>query len=211
MVKNFVSNSSESTRMFKSPILEAVSKVHFSVPLLVYVPLIIFLAYKSFSLGNSWTNYILFFLFGLFIWSLTEYVLHKHVFHFVPKSKWGLRLHFIFHGVHHDYPMDRLRLVMPPAASLLLAAFFYFFFSLFFEGVNLYSFFGGFLLGYLIYDMTHYAIHHLNWKHPLFVKVKKHHMMHHYYDSTKGFGVSSSLWDRILGSNFKEDSENKLA
>ncbi|MBK8956087.1 MAG: sterol desaturase family protein [Saprospiraceae bacterium] len=208
MVKNFVSSSTESIRMFKNPLLEAVSKVHFSVPLLVYVPLIGFMAYKSFGLGNSGLNYFAYFLLGLFIWTLTEYVLHKHIFHFVPKSKWGLRLHFIFHGVHHDYPMDRLRLVMPPAASLLIASLFYFFFSLFFETVNLYAFFGGFLLGYLFYDMTHYAIHHLNWKNPLFVKIKKHHMMHHFIDSTKGFGVSSSLWDVILGSNF-QDNENK--
>ncbi|MBK9108464.1 MAG: sterol desaturase family protein [Saprospiraceae bacterium] len=211
MAKSFVSNSSESPRMFKSDILEAVSKVHFSIPLVVYLPLITFLAYRSFSLGNNLIDYTLYFLLGLFIWTLTEYVLHKHVFHFVPKSKLGLRLHFIFHGVHHDYPMDRLRLVMPPAASLLIAAFFYFLFSQFFEPLHLFAFFGGFLLGYLFYDMTHYAIHHFNWKHPLFVKVKKHHMLHHYHDSTRGFGVSSALWDLILGSNFKEESENRVA
>lgn len=205
MIKNFVSNSQESIRMFKSDLLESVSKVHFSVPLIVYIPIISYMAYKTFALGNSILQYASYFAFGLLIWTLTEYILHKHVFHFVPKSAWGQRLHFIFHGVHHDYPMDRLRLVMPPSASLLIAAFFYFLFSLFFEPIHLYAFFGGFLLGYLIYDMTHYAIHHFNWKNPWFAKVKKHHMLHHYHDPSKGFGVSSSLWDFIFRSNFKEE------
>lgn len=209
MAKNFVSNAEESTRMFKNPLLEAISKVHFSVPPLVYVPIIGYLAYRSFELGNSLVSFLQYFFFGLFIWTLTEYVLHRFVFHFVPKSSWGLRLHFIFHGVHHDYPMDRLRLVMPPAASLLIALIFYGVFSLFFSSINLYSFFGGFLLGYLIYDMTHYALHHLNWKHPLFERVKKHHMVHHYYDPSNGFGVSSSLWDLIFGTNFKHGTDQK--
>ncbi len=205
MAKNFVSNSPESIRMFKNNLLESVSKVHFSIPLLVYIPIIGFLSYKSIATGNTILNYILYFIFGLFIWTLTEYVLHKYVFHFVPKSGWGQRLHFIFHGVHHDYPMDRLRLVMPPSLSLLIATGFYLFFSLFFTKVNFFAFFSGFLLGYLMYDMTHYAIHHFNWKNPWFARVKKHHMLHHYHDPSKGFGVSSSLWDVILRSNFKED------
>lgn len=29
-------------------------------------------------------------------------------------------------------------------------------------------------------------------------------MLHHYADSNKGFGVSFSLWDKIMGSDFNE-------
>ena len=51
---------------------------------------------------------------GLLIWTLTEYWLHRLVFHWEPDHPIGSRLHFIIHGVHHDHPNDRLRLVMPP-------------------------------------------------------------------------------------------------
>jgi sterol desaturase/sphingolipid hydroxylase (fatty acid hydroxylase superfamily) len=68
----------------------------------------------------------------------------------------------------------------------------------------LFAFFGGFLLGYLIYDMMHYAMHHHNFKNPVLKKIKQHHMLHHYQDPTKGYGVSSSLWDIILNSGFSK-------
>jgi len=203
MKKNFVSNSEESTRMFKSGWMEALSKVHFSVPLFIYIPVIGYLSYRAFAGGISILWFVVYLLFGLAVWTVTEYILHRYVFHFVPKSKWGLRLHFIFHGVHHDYPKDALRLVMPPSASIPLAVGFYFLFSLFFkEKVNLYTFYSGFIIGYLAYDMMHYAMHHYNFKSSLMKRVKQHHMLHHYSDPTKGYGVSSALWDKIFNSDF---------
>ena len=47
MAKNFVSNKDETARMFESDFLEAFSKVHFSVPLFIYVPVIAYLFYIS--------------------------------------------------------------------------------------------------------------------------------------------------------------------
>lgn len=203
MKKNYISNSLTSERMFKSPLLEKLSKVHFSVPLLIYIPVIGYFFYKSLYQAINIYFFIGFFFLGLLIWTITEYILHRFVFHFQPKSNWGKRLHFIFHGVHHDYPNDAKRLVMPPSASIPLAILFYFMFSLFFTSqTHLYAFYSGFIFGYLVYDMMHYALHHHNFKSPLMKKIKKHHMLHHYADSTKGYGVSSSLWDIILRSGF---------
>ncbi|MBS1950885.1 MAG: sterol desaturase family protein [Bacteroidetes bacterium] len=205
MEKLFVSNSQESTRMFKQGWMEALSKVHFSIPLIIYIPTIIFFLVKGIRLPEfSVGFFILSFAGGLLVWTATEYVLHRFVFHFVPKSAWGLRLHFIFHGVHHDFPNDRLRLVMPPSVSIPLATGFYFLFKSVLPGLWLPSFFAAFLTGYLIYDMSHYAIHHLNSNNPILKKIKQHHMLHHYQEPTKGFGVSSALWDKILGSDFKK-------
>ena len=34
-------------------------------------------------------------------------------------------MHFIIHGVHHDHPNDKMRLVMPPGASIPLALLFF--------------------------------------------------------------------------------------
>ncbi|MBE7170736.1 MAG: sterol desaturase family protein [Williamsia sp.] len=203
MKKNYISNSSESSRMFRNPLLESLSKVHFSVPLIIYIPVILFFAYKAlFAEEVSTLFFAGFFLLGILLWTVTEYFLHRYIFHFVPSSSWGLRLHFIFHGVHHDYPRDAKRLVMPPSASIPLAVGFYFLFDLVFSKAQLFSFFPGFVTGYLIYDMMHYAMHHYNFKSSLMKRVKQHHMLHHYSDPTKGYGVSSKLWDEIFRSDF---------
>ena len=62
---------------------------------------------------------------GYFFWTLTEYWMHRLVFHFEPEEGIGARLHWIIHGVHHDHPNDPLRLVMPPSVSVPLALIFF--------------------------------------------------------------------------------------
>lgn len=203
MKKQYVSNSTASFPMFKSGLLEKLSKVHFSVPLIIYIPVIVFCCWQS--LGVEHTGIGLFFLAlisGIFVWSFTEYILHRFVFHFEPGSKWGKRLHFIFHGVHHDFPNDALRLVLPPSVSIPLAIGFYFLYRAILPGNWLYAFYAGFIGGYLFYDISHYALHHLNFKNEFWRKLKKHHMLHHYADATKGYGVSSAIWDKVFGSDF---------
>lgn len=202
MKKNYVSNSRESVRMFKNDFLESLSKIHFSVPLFIFVPVILYFTYRAIINNITGLAFAAYFILGIFVWTATEYILHRYLFHYVPKSQWGLRIHFIFHGVHHDYPRDSKRLVMVPSVSIPLAILFYFLFSLFLSKANLYAFFPGFILGYLGYDMTHYAIHHANFKSSFWKRIKQHHMLHHYDDPTKGYGVSSALWDKILDSDF---------
>ncbi|MGZ3753696.1 MAG: sterol desaturase family protein [Mucilaginibacter sp.] len=201
MKKKYISNSSESVRMFKNDFLEKLSKVHYSVPLIVFVPIIILTIY--FSVTKSGLNYPeQFYLYasGLIFWTLAEYILHRFVFHFDPKLKWAHRLHFIMHGVHHDYPNDAKRLVMPPSVSLPLAFLFFLLFEAALPAGFCYAFFAGFITGYLCYDMIHYAIHHHNFKSGWAKRLKKHHMIHHYADPHKAYGVSSPLWDEVFGS-----------
>ncbi|MDP9961846.1 sterol desaturase family protein [Chryseobacterium lathyri] len=205
MAKKYVSNSKESVRMFKSDFLEPLSKVHFSIPIFIYVPVVVYFSVQALIKYNvTFIRFLLFFALGIMIWTLVEYLLHRFVFHFEPSGSFGKRLHFIFHGVHHDYPNDEKRLVMPPSVSVPLACLFYFLYSLLLEKAELYPFFSGFMLGYLIYDIGHYAIHHFNFKNKWFKMVKKHHMIHHYDDPERGFGVSSALWDHIFKSGFKK-------
>jgi sterol desaturase/sphingolipid hydroxylase (fatty acid hydroxylase superfamily) len=205
MNKNFVSNGKESSRMFRSNLLESLSKVHFTVPLFVYIPVIAYFIYRAFFiLDNNIITFAAAFAAGLLFWTLTEYILHRFVFHFVPRSKWGRRLHFIFHGVHHDYPNDARRLVMPPSASIPLATGFYLLFALVLPVPYVAAFFAAFMSGYLFYDISHYALHHGNFKSAFWKKLKQHHMLHHYTDATKGYGVSSALWDKIFRSDFEK-------
>jgi sterol desaturase/sphingolipid hydroxylase (fatty acid hydroxylase superfamily) len=169
----------------------------------VFIPVIGVLTWEALFMQNMGIlTFIGYTLLGLFVWTITEYVLHRYVFHFYPSSKIGKRIHFIFHGVHHDYPNDAKRLVMPPSASIPLAALFFALFYYLLPEQIVFACFLGFITGYLIYDMTHYALHHASFKSPFWMKLKKHHMLHHYSDSTKGYGVSSDFWDKILGSNF---------
>jgi sterol desaturase/sphingolipid hydroxylase (fatty acid hydroxylase superfamily) len=208
MPKNYVSNKDETARMFKSDFMESLSRVHPSVPLIIYIPVILYFLFRAIEVFHiSIFNIIYFFILGIIIWSLTEYSLHRFIFHYQPNSDFGKRIHFIFHGVHHDYPNDSRRLVMPPSVSIPLAILFYYiFYSIF--GIKLVApFFVGFLVGYLFYDITHYAIHHFNFHNSFWLALKKHHMRHHYQDETKGFGVSSPFWDKVIGTDFPSTKE----
>jgi 4-hydroxysphinganine ceramide fatty acyl 2-hydroxylase len=203
MKKNYVSNSQESVRMFKSDLFESLSKVHFTIPLFIFVPVILFCAYEAFQHSIGFISFCGLFILGLFIWTFVEYIMHRFVFHYMPPDKpWAMRLHFIFHGVHHDYPSDAKRLVLPPSVSIPLATGFYFLFKALLPVNYVFGFFPGFILGYLIYDISHYAIHHFNFKGSIWKKIKQHHMLHHYQDPGKGYGVSSPLWDKIFRSDF---------
>jgi len=205
MAKNFVSNKDETVRMFDNDILNSLSKVHFSVPLIIYVPLTGYLLYLSIAIYSlSFLNIIGLIIGGMLTWSAAEYLLHRFVFHYPAKTKIGKKIHFIFHGVHHDYPSDSKRLVMPPSVSIPLAVIFYFLFRTIFGPITMLPFFAGFIVGYLFYDMTHYAIHHYNMHNKFWLAVKNYHMKHHYQDEDKGYGVTSPFWDLIFRTDFKK-------
>ncbi|MEJ2104124.1 MAG: sterol desaturase family protein [Ignavibacteriaceae bacterium] len=203
MPKNYVSNKDETVRMFNSDFMEAFSRVHYTVPLIIYIPVILVMLYLSIVVHKiSYLNIAVLFIGGIAAWTLAEYLLHRFVFHFKAKSEFGKKIHFIFHGVHHDYPSDSKRLVMPPSVSIPLAVIFYFIFRLIFGEALMLPFFAGFIAGYLFYDISHYAIHHFNMHSKFWLAIKNHHMLHHYQDEYKGYGVSSPFWDYIFRTNF---------
>lgn len=209
MPKNFISNKDETVRMFENDVLESLSRVHPAVPVILYLPVIMYFLYRSVTTPElPIPGVLLLFLLGIVIWTLAEYTLHRFLFHYNPKSPLGEKLHFIFHGVHHDYPSDSRRLVMPPSVSIPLAFLFYTLFYYLLGQVYVSPFFVGFLTGYLIYDMTHYAVHHFNMHSKFWLFIKNHHMRHHYLNPAKGYGVSSPVWDNIMGTNFEKEKKN---
>ncbi len=211
MSKNYVSNKDETVRLFKNDLLESLSKVHWSVPLYIYIPIISLLIYKGFTASELPVYQIaLLVIYGIIIWTLTEYLLHRFVFHYQPKGKLGQRIHFLFHGVHHAYPKDSKRLVMPPAVSLILSILFFLLFRKILGHYYIYFFFAGFLAGYLFYDITHYAIHHFNMHNKFWLYIKNHHSKHHYQNPELGFGVSQPVWDFILGTKFPEKENGSV-
>lgn len=211
MAKHFVSNKDESVRMFDADWMDVFSRIDYKVPLFIYIPLIIYFLYLSVMSVNL--LYILpLIILGIVVWTFAEYNLHRFVFHWMPPGELGRKIHFTFHGVHHDYPRDSKRLVMVPAISLPLAVLFYFSFKFLltwaFGDANLvYPFFVGFVIGYLFYDMTHYALHHVNFKSKFWIDLKQHHMIHHYSDPENGFGVSTKFWDHVYRTMFNRPKQ----
>ena len=167
------------------------------VPLLIFAPVILVLSALGVAILAPWEAG-LFFVGGYAFWTFTEYWIHRSVFHLEPKSRLGARLHWIFHGVHHDHPNDPLRLVMPPIVTVPLAAgFFALFVSALGTGAGI-STAAGFFFGYLLYDMLHYTLHHKRPRGRLGRRLHELHMRHHFEDDERCFGVSAPWWDTIF-------------
>jgi dihydroceramide fatty acyl 2-hydroxylase len=183
--------------MFESRVLDALSRVHPAVPVIIFGPLIV--AFVAWSLSQvTVLATIGLFAGGYALWTLFEYWLHRLVFHFEPAHGIGARLHWIIHGVHHDHPNDPLRLVMPPAVSVPLAAIVFGVMYLvagqrYAPGLG-----AGFFAGYLVYDMIHYYLHHFQPRGPFGRALRERHMRHHFQDDTRGFGISAPYWDEVF-------------
>ena len=184
--------------MFESDLLDRLSRVHPAVPPLIFLPTsAVLFVIGAKQLPTAETVGLV--ASGWVFWTLMEYWIHRIVFHFEPESGPGARFHWIIHGVHHDHPNDPLRLVMPPSVSVPLAAGFYGLFVLVLgtDAGNVFA--AGFLLGYLVYDMTHYYLHHFTPKTRFGKMMRELHMRHHFQDDTRGFGISAPFWDYVFG------------
>jgi dihydroceramide fatty acyl 2-hydroxylase len=187
-----------SPRMFESHTLDRLSRVHPSVPVLIFVPVIV--ALMAWGLSNVSVPVVA----GLAIagyasWTLFEYWLHRIVFHFEPDRGIGARVHWIIHGVHHEHPNDPLRLVMPPSVSIPLGAAVFGLFYLALGHRLVGGVTAGFFAGYLVYDMTHFYVHHGHPRSRVAKVLRERHMRHHFQDDTRGFGVSAPYWDNVFG------------
>lgn len=191
--------------MFRSDFLETFTKVHPIVPALLYVPVVLWAASRGFRMSGA-SALVGGLGLGGALWTLAEYVLHRFLFHIEPRGPVSRLIYFNLHGVHHEYPDDELRLVMVPAVSLPLAWLFFELFSAVLPGGLGQSAYGGFVAGYLVYDYSHWAVHHaraarVTWLGPwaaILASQRKRHLKHHFGDSSRGYGVSTGLWDHVF-------------
>ena len=210
-----ISHSKEPIRLFKSDLLEFFTHIHPAVVAVIWLPVAIYSAVRAVvhraEFASPFSILLAFFV-GVFAWTLTEYGLHRFVFHFRPRTPWQERLSFLFHGVHHAQPRSKTRLVMPPVVSIPLALLFYGLYYLL-VGVALGAghwiapLFSGFVSGYLIYDMFHYAMHHVPMRRGALRWLRRHHMFHHTQTPDLRFGVSSPLWDVVFGTLGRESPQ----
>ena len=191
-----------SPRMFESDLLDKLSRVHPAVPPILFGPVIIFMLVEGLVLGSGWAT-IGWIAGGYLFWTLSEYWIHRVIFHFEPERGFGARLHWIIHGVHHDHPNDPLRLVMPPSVSVPLAALFVWAFYLVLGSPAFLPFGAGFLSGYLFYDMLHYHLHHHRPTTAVGRWLRELHMRHHFQDHERGYGISAPYWDSVFRTALK--------
>ena len=190
----------QSIRLFENDLLERLSHVHPITPLLLWAPVAAWLLWRGLAQHPLPPGALLAIAAaGLLAWTLTEYSLHRFLFHYPAKSKAGKWLVFLFHGNHHLDPKDKTRLVMPPAGAVPIMAALYLLFSAFIPAPLLGPFCAFFIVGYLIYDYIHYGAHHFPMNNPVARALKHYHLKHHFSGETGRFGVSSPLWDWVLG------------
>jgi sterol desaturase/sphingolipid hydroxylase (fatty acid hydroxylase superfamily) len=196
MGAKFVSNRDETIPLFRNPILEYFSHIHPATPIVVYLPVVMWVGYLA-VVTTGWLAFGGMFVVGVVFWTLTEYTIHRWAFHKEPQTELGKKLHFLVHGIHHDYPRDSTRLVMPLLVSVPLAVLFYFLFR-YTLGDFHFAMFSGFVFGYVAYDSIHYATHHFPMTNRVARFVKEYHMKHHFVDEHTAYGVSNPLWDYVF-------------
>ena len=181
--------------------MEMLSRTHWWMIPLLWLP-VIALAFQYSSAKNGWSQTMTLFSMGVVAWTLVEYSLHRFLFHLddkLPDHHLFIVLHFTFHGVHHYFPMDRLRLVFPPALAIIIGSALFSALSYLFTVDTTVGLFSGGLLGYVMYDMTHYYVHHGVPIGYYFRYLKSYHLEHHYRDYHMGYGITSTFWDHVFG------------
>ncbi len=130
---------------------------------------------------------------GLLAFSLIEYVFHRWMFHAsVPLFEEG-------HRRHHEQPLgyDALPFFLPAMILLVLAGALAVILP---TGLAL-MLTGGITVGYVVYGLAHFSIHHTRFRHPLLRRWAAAHHVHHYHPETN-FGVTTPLWDALLGTRY---------
>lgn len=203
-----IDHGEQPIRLFKSDFLEFFTHITPVAVLVIWSPVVVFFLVRAVMMiqatSASWLILPAAFVIGLVLWTFSEYMLHRFLFHYQPKSERAQKIFYLFHGVHHHQPQCKTRLVMPPVVSIPMALIIYGLFVLIFNvllriPVWLPATFAGFMVGYLCYDMIHYATHHFAMRNGIWKELKRYHLKHHYKTPEQRFGVSSPLWDIVFG------------
>ena len=130
---------------------------------------------------------------GILAFSFVEYCFHRWLFHGSAAAfEQG-------HSRHHDLPLgyDSLPFFFAPAAILLLAGLL----GLAAPKIGALLFTGGFAAGYAFYGLSHTVIHRMRFQKGLARRWAAAHHIHHYHPDSN-FGVTSPLWDILLGTRY---------
>lgn len=155
----------------------------------------------EFALGLAW---------GVFVYSLVEYLMHRFLYHWEPENKF---IRFItadvgrHHMRHHREPSDykaAINAVQTPVIILCsFMATWVFVMPEPIEGFWLASVLAG-SMNYIAQELIHFGTHHMPMDNRLLAIVKRHHMLHHYREENSNFGLFWTFWDRLLGTAYHQ-------
>src|SRR4051812_33881643 len=90
-------------RIFKNPVLEQFTYVHPLLPIALWGPMIAYwFGSGLWTQEESLRHSVVLAAAGFIIWTISEYALHRWVFHFKPNGAFQERIAFLIHGIHHD-------------------------------------------------------------------------------------------------------------
>ncbi len=199
--------------LFNNNLIERLTRTHFLFPVILFYAIsVLMMLISVLFIHSGFLTVIALFFSGIFAFTLTEYLIHRFLFHFNATTEKEKRIQYVIHGVHHEFPKDKDRLVMPPVASVLLAVLFFAMYWMLMKQASL-SFFSGFCFGYSTYLIIHYSVH--RYKPPKnFLRILwKHHAMHHYMENDGNYSVSFPFWDFVFNSRLrlKHNEDNRDA
>lgn len=191
--------NTKSPRLFNNSVLEFLTRTHPLIITTMYLTLGGFLIWYFSHIRPDvpvWKIILVLFS-GYFSWTLAEYLMHRFLYHKSSDGSYNSRFKYMFHGIHHEYPNDHERLVLPPVPSLIIASLFL---GIFYLLMNNWGFLyaTGFIWGYLSYMNVHYIIHRFQAP-KRFSFWWSFHTIHHFQQHDRAFGVTTSLWDRVFG------------
>ncbi|UOQ78837.1 sterol desaturase family protein [Hymenobacter sp. 5516J-16] len=195
-----------SARLFENPVLERLTHTHIAGPLSIFFAVAGVSLYYSLSEGLL-TGLSAFGLFlgGWLLFTLAEYLMHRFVYHMSTNTPRKAKFQYTMHGVHHEFPKDKTRLAMPPILTVFVASLLFFIFRFTFGNAG-YGVLAGFVFGYALYLFVHYAIHVYSPPKNFLKFWWHHHAQHHYRQDEIAFGVSTTLWDHIVGTMPKKST-----
>jgi hypothetical protein len=166
-------------------------------------------------LGHPWLA-LLFFLSGSAVWTLVEYLVHRHVLHGRFPDGPGLFAHLLhryfdhLHWEHHQRPWDGNHIngtisdTLPFVAPLALLSFLAPVFTL-------PALMAGIVQAYIVEEWVHHSVHFCQFKSLYFQYIKRHHLYHH---SPKGsdiaFGLTSGFWDVVYDTRIGAELRDAL-
>lgn len=198
-------------RLFDSDLLEFFTVTPWYAVPIVWIPVSLWALNNSF-IENGFSVSVMLFFAGIVLWTLLEYTLHNYLFHMEVADDAGYfkkLVQFALHGQHHKNPFDPGRLVFPPLPCAIIVLMLYSTFRIIIPKNLAWGILSGALIGYVIYDLMHYYLHHgyPTKKGSYIWKLRQHHNRHHFDDYSKGLGISNFFWDDLFNTNYPNKDE----
>ena len=178
----------------------AVSGWKYLTPAFFYVALVACLIVITSGEVFSWRQNFLLIALGVLSWMLIEYALHRFVFHYSARSVFGKKLLYAAHLSHHEDPRATSPLFSKLVVSLPIATVYFLLAWLATGSAHAAAYlFAGLGAGYFCYEWLHFQAHHRRPRLRLFKYLRTYHLLHHHDTPELRFGVSSPLFDMLLG------------